>query len=205
MSAHTFLAKTIVQRSLLHSARTSIVRPLFALQSSRSYIKEEKTPNPSAIKFIFPEAILPESAGTGIFFERSKKPTARELARSPLAKKILDYDGIDCVFIGRDFITITKNRNFRWRNVKEMAHRAFFAFEKGEVTVVADVAPGEEADKFHSDTDILETDSEVVAAIKELIETRVRPSVQEDGGDIFFVDFVPATGVVQVKFHEEME
>lgn len=194
------LTNVIVRRGLFHAARhPAVMRPLFAMQSTRSYIKEEKTPNPSAIKFIFPETVLPESAGTGLFFEKSKKPTARELARSPLAKKMLDCDGVDSVFLGRDFITITKNKDSRWVNVKEDVHKHFFAYELGDLKAIADQVPGEEAEKVHSDTDILETDSEVVAAIKELIETRVRPSVQEDGGDIFFVDFLPATGTVQVN------
>jgi|EP01033_Poteriospumella_lacustris_P004721 Fe-S cluster biogenesis protein NfuA len=168
-------------------------------QQCRGYLQEEKTPNPSAIKFLFPAGVLPESHGTGLFFERSKKPTAREMARSPLAKKLLDVDVVESVFLGRDFITVTKDKKSRWKDVKARIIGPLFEFEDGRLKAVADLAPGEDDAGVHSDTKILETDTEVVAAIKELIESRVRPSVQEDGGDIFFVDFLPATGVVQVR------
>lgn len=171
------------------------------LQQVRHYIKEEKTPNPSAIKFLFPEVVLPESSGTGLFYEKSKKPTARELARSPLAKKLLDCHGVQSVFLGRDFVTITKDKDSRWQTVKQELHAHFFAFELGDLKAIVDTNQdnGEELEALHNDTKILETDSEIVAAVKELIESRVRPSVQEDGGDIFFVDFIPTTGIVQVS------
>lgn len=109
-----------------------------------------------------------------------------------MAKKIFETDGVKTVFLGKDFITITKKPTETWKVLKTLIFSAILDhYASGEPTVT-------DAPQV-SDTQILEDDSEVVALIKELIETKVRPSVQDDGGDIFFVNFDEKNGLVSVR------
>jgi hypothetical protein len=139
------------------------------------------------------ETILPEAYGTGMQINREDK---MEIARSPLAQALFELDFVGSLFLGRDFVTVTKNTSEPWRyiaNSVEGKLQSFFL--SGKPTI--------EDQPARSDTAILPTDSEVVATIKELMETRVRPSVQEDGGDIFYEGFDEATGESFVyKTHE---
>eukprot|EP00605_Chrysophyceae_sp_TOSAG23-4_P002141 GSChrysophyteH1.ASY1.ANO1.2368.1 assembled CDS len=116
------------------------------------------------MKFLPGRTVLEEDMGTGLYFQRSART---EWNRSPLAKELFKLDGVKGIFLGRDFITITKNQEY--------------------------------SDDHISDTTILDTDDEVVATIKELMETRIRPAVQDDGGDIFLEGFNSDTGVVTVR------
>ena len=142
------------------------------------------------MKFLPGREVLPEAYGTGMQFQINDK---KEIARSPLAKALFSQvKGIKNVFFGRDFLTITKDSDESWLRLKPMIFAQLLDFFAEGKSIVED-------NPLVSDTTILATDNEVVAAIKELIETRVRPSVQEDGGDIFFVQFLEATGIVQVK------
>jgi NFU1 iron-sulfur cluster scaffold homolog, mitochondrial len=116
----------------------------------------------------------------------------KAIRRSPLARKIFETDGVKNVFLGKDFITITKKPAETWKVLKTLVFSAILDhFASGEPSVVDQ--------PLVSDTQILEEDSEVVALIKELIETKVRPSVQDDGGDIFFVKFDEQSGLVSVR------
>eukprot|EP00428_Durinskia_dybowskii_P062618 CAMPEP_0170389944 /NCGR_PEP_ID=MMETSP0117_2-20130122/18882_1 /TAXON_ID=400756 /ORGANISM="Durinskia baltica, Strain CSIRO CS-38" /LENGTH=225 /DNA_ID=CAMNT_0010645955 /DNA_START=121 /DNA_END=798 /DNA_ORIENTATION=+ len=158
------------------------------------FIQTEKTPNVKSLKFTITSdgvenVILPEEYGTGMYFERHDK---KEIARSPLAQHLFKVSFVKSVFFGRNFITVTKDMDTYWRDAKELIFAAIMNFYMEHKPVI-------EETPNQSDTAILDTDSEVVATIKELIETRVRPSVQEDGGDIFFEGFEEATGVVKVR------
>jgi len=153
------------------------------------FIKTESTPNPQSMKFIPEREVLPESYGTGMHIESKN---GRDILRSPLAKSIFKVPGLKSVFFGRDFITVTKESNENWHRLKPMIFSEIFDFF-AEGKPVMDDTP------VISDTTILDTDDEVVAAIKELMETRIRPSVQEDGGDIFFDSFEPSHGIVRVR------
>ncbi|GFH06735.1 Nfu_N domain-containing protein, partial [Haematococcus lacustris] len=113
---------------------------------------------------------------------------AREGMQSPLAKRLFAIDGVTSVFLGADFITITKKARPAGRQGTIMDH---FASGEPLFTDAATLA--------RSDTAIHEDDDEVVAMIKELLETRIRPAVMEDGGDITYKSFDPDTGVVTVK------
>jgi hypothetical protein len=117
----------------------------------------------------------------------------KAILRSPLVKKIMDTDGVKSVFLGRDFLTITKKNEETWRILKTLLFS----------TILDHVASGEPCvldQEVVSDTEILDTDSEVVAMIKELLEEKIRPSVQDDGGDILFEGFDENTGIVEKHF-----
>jgi hypothetical protein len=116
-----------------------------------------------------------------------EKNQLKEIIKSPLAKQLFAIEGIKSVFFGKDFVSVTKNVDEVWLTIKPQVFTAlldFFASSKPIIEVHNEV----------SDTTILDTDDEIVATIKELMETRVRPAVQEDGGDIFYVGFDKQTG-----------
>lgn len=152
------------------------------------FIQTEKTPNPSSLKFLPGVEVLPERYGSGMFFEKGD----REYQKSPLAVRLFTIEGVTAVFLGRDFITVTKGPDEAWAPLKTLIFGAVMdAFGDG-IEVMTDAPPV-------SDTTILDEDDEIVAMIKELLETRIRPAVQEDGGDIFYVDFDHGTGIVRLR------
>ena len=153
------------------------------------FINTESTPNPNSIKFLPGKEVLPESYGSGREFQSTAK---REIQCSPLAKSLFDIDGINGVYLGRDFISVTKANEYQWSTLKPQVFSTIFDFFSEDKPVIID-AP------IVSDTAILETDNEVVATIKELLETKIRPYVQEDGGDIFYVKFDEENGFVHVR------
>lgn len=98
-----------------------------------------------------------------------------------IAKVLFGTDGVKSVFFGRDFVTITKETVIPWHLLQPQIYANLLDFiAEGKAVILESVS------EAVSDTTILETDDEVVATIKELIETRVRPAVQEDGGDIYY-------------------
>ena len=144
------------------------------------FIQTEATPNPATLKFIPGRAVL--DSGTMEFANREAA------ARSPLAEKLFDVPGVTSVFYGSDFVTVTKDES-DWQHLKPailgaiMEHYMSGAPLLADGTVASDEAADEE-DEFFSDDD-----AETVATIKDLIETRVRPAVANDGGDITFRGF----------------
>ncbi|MEW5299678.1 MAG: hypothetical protein WDW38_004268 [Sanguina aurantia] len=119
---------------------------------------------------------------------------ARAAMASPLANKLFGIDGVTKVFFGSDFITVTKTDAVSWAVLKpDIFASVMDFFASGEPIVHSTEALSS------SDTAIHEDDDEIVAMIKELLETRIRPAVQEDGGDILFRSFDEATGIVMVK------
>ncbi len=140
------------------------------------FIETETTPNPATLKFLPGRAVM--SAGTADF------PDVSQAARSPLAKRLFGLPGVTGVFLGADFITVAKADTTEWFELKPRVLGTIMEhFTSGEpvVTEAAPAAAEEEGD-------------EVVAQIKELLETRVRPAVAQDGGDIIFDHY--AEGVV---------
>ena len=149
------------------------------------FINTETTPNPQSMKFLPGQEVLPEAFGTGMYFQRGD---FREIDKSPLAKAILTVTGVKSIFLGKEFITITKNTDESWNILKPQIFTKILDFFSEGKPVIID-------NPMVSDTTILDTDDEVVATIKELLETRVRPAVQEDGGDIFYVGFDPGNSL----------
>lgn len=139
------------------------------------FIQTEETPNPATLKFIPGKAVLPD--GTREF------RSADEAHVSPLAERIFSVDGVSGVFLGHDFVTVTKDRA-EWPHIKPAVLGAIMEHYLSGAPVLAQGST-EVADDANFD----EADAETVAVIKDLIETRVRPAVANDGGDITFQGF----------------
>jgi Fe-S cluster biogenesis protein NfuA len=138
------------------------------------FIQTEATPNPQTLKFIPGKPVLSE--GTADFRKG-------EATTSPLATRLFDIDGVAGVFLGSDFISVTKGEA-EWQHLKPMILGAIMEhFMSGASMVERDGANDAEAGAFDPE------DADVVATIKELLETRVRPAVAQDGGDITFAGF----------------
>ena len=141
------------------------------------FIQTEQTPNPQTLKFLPGKVVMDE--GTA-FFQNIDKAS-----NSPLAKKLFDVDGVTGVFFGSDFITVTKNDSLDWQVMKPLILGAIMDhFNSGEPTI-----NNETNDK--GEKSLLENseDSDIVKQIKELLDTRVRPAVAMDGGDIVYDNF----------------
>jgi Fe-S cluster biogenesis protein NfuA len=138
------------------------------------FIQTETTPNPATLKFLPGKAVLPE----GTLDLRSKG----EAARSPLASKLFEIPEVSGVFFAQDFITVTKASG-EWQHLKPAILGAIMEhYLSGEAILKSGASATTSADEEFFDAD----DAGTVATIKELIETRVRPAVANDGGDITF-------------------
>ncbi|MDE2361648.1 MAG: NifU family protein [Hyphomicrobiales bacterium] len=150
------------------------------------FIQTEPTPNPSTLKF------LPgrEVAGSRVAEYRS----ASEAEASPLAAALFSVDGVSQVFLGNDFVSVTKGGG-EWQHLKPSILGVIMEhFISG-----APVFAGAEAESEAEDEFFDATDSDTVDQIKELIETRVRPAVAGDGGDIRFRGFKDGTVYLAMK------
>jgi len=140
------------------------------------FIQTEQTPNPATLKFL-PGCAVMES-GTANFTD------PRSASRSPLAERLFALPEVTGVFLAADFITITKNGDSDWPQLKPAVLAAIMEhFTAGRPVILAEA--GEDANAAEGG----EEDDEIVTQIKELLETRVRPAVAMDGGDIIFQDF----------------
>jgi Fe-S cluster biogenesis protein NfuA len=140
------------------------------------FIQTETTPNPATLKFLPGRSVL----GDGTLDMRDKA----DAAQSPLAQRLFAIDGVTGVFFGSDFITVTKGAS-EWQQLKPAILGAIMEhFMSGAPVVSGDAEASSDGDEFFD-----AKDAETVATIKELIETRVRPAVANDGGDITFRGF----------------
>ena len=136
------------------------------------FIQTEQTPNPSTLKFL-PGRVVMEK-GTMDF------ASADTATPSPLAKRLFAIEGVERVFFGSDFVTVTKEPNLDWQILKPSILGGIMEHYTSGDPVVVD----------GGDTAVAAADDdEIVAQIKELLDTRVRPAVAQDGGDIVFQDF----------------
>jgi Fe-S cluster biogenesis protein NfuA len=151
------------------------------------FIQTEATPNPATLKFLPGRSVL----GSGTLEMRSKE----EAGQSPLAERLFDIPGVSGVFFGSDFITVSKAGG-EWQQLKPMILGAIMEhFVSGAPLVNAGAeAAASDADEFFD-----AADAETVATIKELIETRVRPAVANDGGDITFKGFKDGVVYLNMK------
>ena len=139
------------------------------------FIQTESTPNPATLKFLPGQTVL--EAGTADF------PAVEAAEPSPLAQRIFAVDGVAGVFFGTDFVTVTKTDVVAWDHIKPAILGAIMEhYQSG-----APVMEGEAAATGHAEHD--GPDGEIVVQIKELLDTRVRPAVAQDGGDITFHGF----------------
>ncbi|QLH38363.1 MAG: NifU family protein [Defluviicoccus sp.] len=135
------------------------------------FIQTEVTPNPATLKFLPGQVVM--NAGTANF------TTSDEATVSPLATSLFALDGVTGVFLGTDFVTVTKDAEHDWEALKPFVLSAIMDhFTSGQPVIVGNVGAETGA--------VSPEDDEVTAQIKELIETRVRPAVAQDGGDIIF-------------------
>jgi len=149
------------------------------------FIQTETTPNPATLKFLPGQTVL--KAGT-----RDFRDAGEAAAISPLAARLFEVDGVNGVFLGSDFVSVTKSGG-EWQHLKPAVLGAIMEhFLSGEPVLLAGNGAGGAADE-----DFDPKDAEVVATIKELIETRVRPAVANDGGDIIFRGY--RAGTVYLK------
>jgi Fe-S cluster biogenesis protein NfuA len=154
------------------------------------YIQTEDTPNPQSLKFLPGRPVLGEGE-LGIDF-----PTIETAeAGSPLAAMLFETDGVMGVYLGADFITVTKAEAVEWMHVKPALLGAIADFFAAGLPILKEGAAQTSAPATSLD-DYEGEDRETVEQIIELIETRVRPAVAADGGDIVFKHFEPRTGVV---------
>ena len=187
--------RSLAQRSPVVGVVAGSLRlQLPCLQQFRSlFIQTEETPNPESLKFLPGRTVLDVNeggeVGNGFYATRSDK---EEIARSPLAKELFAVEGVKSVYLGNDFVTITKFAEHHWMHLKTRVFSALMDFYQSNQPAVSKAA-------IITDTTILDDDDEVVAMIKELLESRIRPAVQEDGGDIRYVAFDSETGLVTVK------
>ncbi|KAK9321135.1 scaffold protein Nfu/NifU N terminal-domain-containing protein [Lipomyces orientalis] len=156
------------------------------IQRRTMFIQTANTPNQDALKFIPSTTILPPGARTVEFVN------GREAHSSPLARKLFAVDGVRSVMFGPDFITVEKDPFVSWAILKPEVFSILTEFlSSGAKILLEDTAMNE-------DTMPQEGDSETVSMIKELIDTRIRPAIQEDGGDIEYRGLTDE-GVVQLK------
>lgn len=135
------------------------------------FIQTEQTPNPATLKFLPGRAVM--ETGTADF------RSAEAARRSPLALRLFAVDGVEGVFLGADFITVTKTADRDWQVLKPMILGSIME----HYTSGAGAATAAEVDAEPADAG---EDDEVVTQIKDLLDTRVRPAVAQDGGDIVF-------------------
>jgi Fe-S cluster biogenesis protein NfuA len=155
------------------------------------FIQTEATPNPATLKFLPGKEVLIE--GTADFRDAD---TAR--AASPLAGRLFDIPGVTGVFFGYDFITVTKNGP-DWQHLKPAILGAIMEQFMSGAPVMASggQAATDRADQAGEFYD--KADSEIVITIKELLDTRVRPAVAQDGGDITFRGYENGTVFLHMK------
>ena len=139
------------------------------------FIQTEATPNPASLKFLPGRVVL----GSGTAEYR----TADEATTSPLAERLFAVDGVGGVFLGNDFITVTKTAG-EWPHIKPAVLGAIMEHFMSGMPVLRQEHAQKSGEEFFAPED-----AETVATIKELIETRVRPAVAQDGGDITFQGF----------------
>ncbi|WP_334160603.1 NifU family protein [Phenylobacterium sp.] len=150
------------------------------------FIQTEPTPNPEVLKFLPGREVMAE--GTRDFRE------AEEAQASPLAADLFDIEGVVRVYFGPDFITVGKHPSFDWPHLKAPVLAAIMDHFTSGRPLFAGEAEGQSGG--HDDGVYEGETAQIVAEIKDLLDTRIRPAVAQDGGDILFAKFEPDTGVV---------
>jgi len=184
ISSHIFNGIKNIQHPILLSHQKI---KLVGLNLTRSmFIQTQDTPNPQSLKFLPGRSVLEEGGTYDI-------PNISAAKGSPLAKLLFRIEGVKGVFFGPDFIVVTKydEETYEWKVMKpEIFATIMDFFTSGLPVVNADV-------ETLTATEVYDDDDDTVAMIKELLDTRIRPTVQEDGGDIVYMGF--DDGVVKLK------
>jgi Fe-S cluster biogenesis protein NfuA len=147
------------------------------------FIQTEATPNPQVLKFMPGRELLP--GGSREF------TSLDEAAASPLARSLFALEGVTRVYFGDDFLTVSKAADRDWAHLKApILAEIMDHFTSGLPLLLDDEGEAVDEETYEGET------AEIVAEIKQLIDTRIRPAVAQDGGDILFSRFEPSTGVV---------
>ena len=144
-------------------------------------VQTEKTPNPNSLKFL-PGKIVSNSGS----FEITKK----EDINNELIKNILSINGVTGVFLGKDFISINKEKNINWEDIKHIAISLINEFYQSGKNFVLD-----KNEKNDSKKNLIEIEKKII----KILETKIRPAVERDGGDIKYKDFKNGTVTVQLQ------
>ncbi|MEL6666641.1 MAG: NifU family protein [Pseudomonadota bacterium] len=159
------------------------------------FIQTEPTPNPDTLKFL-PGQDVTGTTGPYDF------ASVDEAGTSPLAQALFQVQGIVRVFLGSDFISLSKDQDVDWKHVRPMALAAIMDhFVAGLPVMATGGGSIPEAQEGASVEDYEGDAAEIVGEIIELIETRVRPAVAQDGGDIVFHGFDEESGIVHLAMH----
>ena len=149
------------------------------------FIQTESTPNPATLKFLPGREVMGEGAVADF-------PDAKAADRSPLAHALFGIDGVSRLFFGSDFISFTKTE-IDWKQLKAPVLGAIMDhFTRGLPLIEGSSEEEDDAAQYG------QGDPEVIAQIRELIDTRVRPAVAQDGGDIIYKGFDGETGIVSL-------
>lgn len=148
------------------------------------FIQIETTPNPSTLKFLPGQTVL---EGRTLYMNQKEQAHA-----SPLAVRLFDIDGVRSVFLGHDFISVSKEAGISWDIIQaDILSTIMNHYVSGKPTL--ETSPAQNASSNKAGV----TDDPLVTQIKELIDTRVRPAVAQDGGDIIFRGF--ESGIVKLQ------
>lgn len=172
----------------LHSFKQQPVGNVQQCSVRSMFIQVQETPNPLTLKFLPGQTIMGEGKATMDF------TTVSAAKRSPLALQLFRVDGVKSIFFGEDFVTVTKrNEDIDWAVMKPEIFATIMDFLQTGKAIVneGEMPDGPEDTMIHPD------DDDTVAMIKELLESRVKPMVQEDGGDIVYKGF--KDGIVHLK------
>ena len=148
------------------------------------FIQTEPTPNPNALKFIPGREVAP---GTSIEYR-----TIEEAAASPLAEALFELEGVDGVFFGEDYVSVTRHeRGTGWGDMNASILSVIMDhFVSGAPLLRYEAKPESHAEQ---------EDDEIILEIKNLLDSRIRPAVAQDGGDILFDSFDHETGIVRLR------
>lgn len=152
------------------------------------FIQTESTPNPNTVKFL---------PGCEVVRPRPVEITDREMAeeKSPLAARLFRIDGVASVFLAEDYISISKTEDFDWSLLKPQILTCLLEHFSNGLPVLSDEHDGQESAAH----EISDEDDEITVQIKELLDSRVRPAVAQDGGDIVFDRFEDGIVFLQMR------
>lgn len=153
------------------------------------FIQTEQTPNPATLKFLPDAKVLPNGAAS---FQT--KEDAEGI--SPLAETLFDIEHVIGVFLGHDFVTVTKDETIAWMDLKPIVLSVLSEYFESGKPVLQDDVPTMSV-THNEEKEFKGEEKQIVEQIKELLETRVRPAVAQDGGDIVFHDY--DNGVVMLS------
>tara|TARA_B100000700_G_C15021171_1_gene845805 strand:- start:1720 stop:2271 length:552 start_codon:yes stop_codon:yes gene_type:complete len=146
------------------------------------FIQTELTPNPKTVKFLPGKEVSPKKS---INFAKTD-----DASNSPLAKRLFLIDGVESIFLGSDFISITKIENIEWQELKPLILSQIMQHYMSGDSIIEEI-------KDDILLELSEEDKEIATQIEDLLETRVRPSVASHGGDIVFHSY--SKGIVELE------